>query len=110
MESEFTTIASFEYLADAQIVKAKLESEGIPTFLKDENILTVGFIRDAIGGVKLQVKTKDKAAARAVLVTKLPSERRRLLIQSRAAAVARRLTGMRYRGSIHRAVRKYPPT
>ncbi len=63
MESEFTTIASFEFLADAQIVKAKLESEGIPAFLKDENILTVGFIRDATGGVKVQVKTKDRTEA-----------------------------------------------
>ena len=63
MESEFTTIASFEFLADAQIVKAKMESEGIRVFLQDENILTVGFIRDAVGGVKLQVKSKDKDAA-----------------------------------------------
>ncbi|NNE03883.1 MAG: DUF2007 domain-containing protein [Eudoraea sp.] len=63
MESEFATIASFELLADAQVLKAKLESEGIQVFLKDENILTVGFIRDAVGGVKLQVKTKDKDEA-----------------------------------------------
>lgn len=66
MESEFTTIASFEFLADAQIVKAKMESEGIQVFLQDENILTVGFVRDAVGGVKLQVKTRDKTEAKKI--------------------------------------------
>jgi len=66
MESEFTTIASFEFWADAQILKAKLESEGIQVFLQDENILTVGFVRDAVGGVKLQVKTKDKTEAKKI--------------------------------------------
>lgn len=64
---EFTTIAIFEYVADVQVLKAKLESEGIPVFLKDENILnTDPMISYAIGGVKLQVYTKDKNRAKAI--------------------------------------------
>lgn len=64
MEGKFFTIAAFEYPADVQIVKGKLESEGIPVFLKDENTLNSDpIISDAIGGVKLQVYTKDKERA-----------------------------------------------
>ena len=64
MEEKFSTMATFEYPADAQIIKGKLESEGIPVFLKDENTLNSDpIISDAIGGVKLQVYTKDKERA-----------------------------------------------
>ena len=64
---EFTTIAVFEYAADVQVLKGKLESEGIPVFLKDENILnTDPMISYAIGGVKLQVYTRDKDRAKAI--------------------------------------------
>ena len=64
MEEKFFIIAAFEYPANVQIVKGRLESEGIPVFLKDENTLNSDpIISDAIGGVKLQVYTKDKERA-----------------------------------------------
>ena len=64
MEEKFFTIAAFEYPADVQIVKGRLESEGILVFLKDENTLNSDpIISNAIGGVKLQVYTKDKEKA-----------------------------------------------
>lgn len=64
MKQEFFTIGAFEYVADVQIIKAKLESEGIPVFLRDENTLnTDPLISSAIGGVKLQVYTEDKDRA-----------------------------------------------
>lgn len=64
MEDTFYTIASFDYPADVQIIKGKLESEGIPVFLKDENTLNSDpLISYAIGGVKLQVYTKHKQKA-----------------------------------------------
>ena len=67
MESKFYQLASFEYVADVQIVKGKLESEGIPVFLRDENTLNSDpLISNAIGGVKLQVYTKDKDRAIAI--------------------------------------------
>ena len=64
MKQEFYTIGSFEYVADVQVIKAKLESEGIPVFLRDENTLnTDPLISSAIGGVKLQVYSSDKEKA-----------------------------------------------
>lgn len=64
MEEKFYIIGSFEFVADVQIIKGKLESEGIPVFLRDENTLNSDpIISNAIGGVKLQVYTKDKERA-----------------------------------------------
>ena len=67
MEDKFYTIGSFEFVADVQIIRSKLESERIPTFLKDENTINSDpLISSAIGGVKLQVYTKDKDRAIAI--------------------------------------------
>ncbi len=64
MDGKFYLLASFEYVADVQILKGKLESEGIPAFLRDENTLNSDpLISNAIGGVKLLVYTKDKEKA-----------------------------------------------
>lgn len=66
-EDTFCTIASFDYPADVQILKGKLESENIPVFLKDENTLNSDpLISYAIGGVKLQVYTKHRKRALAI--------------------------------------------
>ena len=62
--SEFYTLATFEYVADVQILKGRLESDGIPVFLRDENTLNSDpMISNAIGGVKLQVYYSDRARA-----------------------------------------------
>jgi hypothetical protein len=67
MKQEFYTLGAFEYVADVQVIKAKLESEGIPVFLRDEYTLnTDPLISSAIGGVKLQVYTTDKEKATAI--------------------------------------------
>ena len=64
MNQEFYTLGAFEYAADVQIIKGKLESEGIRVFLKDENTInTDPLISQAIGGVKLRVYSKDKNRA-----------------------------------------------
>lgn len=64
MKKEFYTVTSSTYPADIQILKGKLESEGIMVFLRDENTInTDPLISDAIGGVKLQVYTEDKEKA-----------------------------------------------
>ncbi len=64
MKDTFVTIASFEYVADVQILKGKLESEGITVFLRDENTLNSDpLISNAIGGVKLQVYSNEKERA-----------------------------------------------
>ena len=67
MKNEFYTITSSTYPADIQILKGKLESEGIQVFLRDENTVnTDPLISDAIGGVKLQVYESDKEKAIAI--------------------------------------------
>ena len=67
MKNEFYTITSSTYPADIQILKGKLESEGIPVFLRDENTInTDPLISDAIGGVKLQVYESDREKAIAI--------------------------------------------
>ncbi|MEH6680717.1 MAG: DUF2007 domain-containing protein [Sediminicola sp.] len=64
MKRELYTLGAFEYVADVQIIKGRLESEGIPVFLKDEHTLNSDpMISHAIGGVKLQVYTWDMERA-----------------------------------------------
>ena len=64
IKQEFYILGSFEYAADAQIIKSKLESEGIPVFLRDENILnTYTMIGSATGGVRVSVYSADKEPA-----------------------------------------------
>ncbi|MFD2586557.1 DUF2007 domain-containing protein [Croceitalea marina] len=64
MGKDLVTLGSFEFLADVQIIKGKLESEGITVTLKDENTVGVEpFASNAIGGIKLQVYAVDKEKA-----------------------------------------------
>ncbi|WP_425234826.1 DUF2007 domain-containing protein [Ulvibacterium sp.] len=67
MAEKFYTLASFEFPADVQVLKGKLESEGVPVFLKDENTLNSDpLISSAIGGVRIQVYSRDKERAMAI--------------------------------------------
>ena len=64
MNRKFFTLAAFDYPADVQILKGKLESEGIPVFLRDENTLNSDpLISNAIGGVKVEVYQEDSERA-----------------------------------------------
>lgn len=56
MTETFKTIARFQYSSEAQIIKGRLEAEGIDVFLSDHlTIDTDPLISNAIGGVKLKV-------------------------------------------------------
>jgi len=67
MEPEFHTLGTFEFPADALIIKGKLEAEGITVFLRDEaTINSDPLISTAIGGVKLQVYSTDKELAKEI--------------------------------------------
>jgi len=67
MNTKFYTLGTFEFPADALIIKGKLESEGITVFLRDEaTINSDPLISTAIGGVKLQVYSTDKEAAKQI--------------------------------------------
>ena len=60
MRDDFTILALFEYSTEAQVIKAKLDSEGINTMLMDEKTVDSDpLISQAIGGVKLLVHNSD---------------------------------------------------
>ncbi|PHQ30051.1 putative signal transducing protein [Leeuwenhoekiella nanhaiensis] len=68
MKSELKVIAQFTYSTEAQIIKGRLEADGIEAFLQDEyTIDTDPLISNAIGGVKLAVWTEDVMRAKTIL-------------------------------------------
>jgi hypothetical protein len=68
MAERFITIATFNNLTEAHIVKGRLEASGILCFLKDENIVAVQpFYSFAVGGIKLQVTEGDVEEAHDIL-------------------------------------------
>jgi len=68
MQDTFVTIARFQYSAEAEIIKGRLESDGIEVFLKDNiTIDTDPLVSNAIGGIKLKVLAKDEETAREIL-------------------------------------------
>ncbi|WP_452227334.1 DUF2007 domain-containing protein [Lacinutrix cladophorae] len=70
MSDTFKTIAKFQYSTEAQIIKGRLESEGIPVFLSDNfTIDTDPLVSNAIGGVKLKVYVEDALKAQHILDT-----------------------------------------
>ncbi|MCC9138190.1 DUF2007 domain-containing protein [Pontibacter silvestris] len=68
MAERLITIATFNELTEAHIIKGRLEAEGILCFLGDEHIVGVQpFYSVAVGGVKLKVPEQDVEEARAIL-------------------------------------------
>lgn len=68
MENTFVKIGAYEYSTEAHIVKSRLEAEGIAVFMADNfTVDTDPLVSNAIGGVKLYVKTEEGEAAKAVL-------------------------------------------
>ncbi|TPE43537.1 putative signal transducing protein [Pontibacter mangrovi] len=68
MAERFVTIATFNDLTEAHILKGRLEAEGILCFLGDEHIVGVQpFYSVAVGGVKLKVTEADVMEAKAIL-------------------------------------------
>ncbi|MDN3665122.1 DUF2007 domain-containing protein [Algibacter miyuki] len=68
MNDTFKTIARFQYSAEAQIIKGRLEADGIQVFLFDNlTIDTDPFVSNAIGGVKLKVLSYQAEEAEHIL-------------------------------------------
>lgn len=65
----FVTVANFHNAFNMNVVKGRLESEGIPAFAKDEHTIGMNPLYDnAVGGIKLQVREEDEVAARNILM------------------------------------------
>ena len=68
MGDKFKTIARFQYSSEAQIIKGRLEAEGIQVFLSDNiTIDTDPLVSNAIGGVKLKVLSHQALKAQYIL-------------------------------------------
>lgn len=68
MSDTFKTIARFQYSSEAQIIKGRLEAEGIQVFLTDNlTIDTDPLVSNAIGGVKLKVFSRQALQAQYIL-------------------------------------------
>ena len=60
MKDDYSILDVFEFSTEAQLVKVKLDSEGIETMLMDEKTIdTDPSVSPAIGGVKLLVFNDD---------------------------------------------------
>lgn len=60
MNKDYIILAVFEYSTEAQLIKTKLDSEGIRTMLMDEKTIDSDpLLSQAIGGVKLLIYNKD---------------------------------------------------
>ncbi|MFH4966691.1 DUF2007 domain-containing protein [Gaetbulibacter sp. M240] len=70
MSDTFKTIARFQYSTEAQIIKGRLEAEGIKVFLSDNvTIDNDPLVSHAIGGVKLKVLSRQALKAQYILET-----------------------------------------
>ncbi|MEM9679148.1 MAG: DUF2007 domain-containing protein [Bacteroidota bacterium] len=73
MKQTFVTVANFQYSSEAQIVKGRLEADGIEVFLSDNlTIDTDPLVSNAIGGVKLKVRNEDQLKARHIIMSIKP--------------------------------------
>ncbi len=62
------TIARYTFPYEAQIARALLESEGVSSFIADEQTINMQWLySDALGGVRLQVAEEDVYRARSIL-------------------------------------------
>ena len=67
-KSIFKIIATYQYTSEVIIFKGKLESEGIEVFMRDNNTVdTNPLYSNAVGGVKLFVKSEDFFIANTIL-------------------------------------------
>jgi hypothetical protein len=72
---ELVIIRQFRDLPEAIFAKGVLDSAEIESYLVDENIVRMDwFISNLVGGVKLQVKREDVAAALELLETPAPED------------------------------------
>jgi len=64
--AELITIAELNTLEEAYMLRSKLESAGIRTFIANENINSI-FPMPGMGGIKLQVNFNDSFSAMDIL-------------------------------------------
>lgn len=69
------TIATYSFPIEAQIARARLDAEGIPAFVADEQTINMQWLySNAMGGVRLQVPSAFEVQARELLAEDLSVE------------------------------------
>jgi len=67
MSEKFVTVATYTYNTETYLLVAKLEAEGIKSFVKNEHTLaTQQFLSNAVGGLDVQVMEKDLSKAKEI--------------------------------------------
>lgn len=62
------TVATYDFLPQAEIARGRLLAEGIDCELADQHLVQTDWLYSiAVGGIKVRVKTEDVVRARAVL-------------------------------------------
>jgi hypothetical protein len=62
------TIATFDFLPQAEIVRGRLRAEGIACELADQHLVQTDWLYSiAVGGIKLQVEARDVERALMIL-------------------------------------------
>lgn len=73
MAQKLVTLTTYTYTTEAYVLVAKLEAEGIKSFLKNEHLLsTQQFLSNAVGGLDVQVHESE--LERATLIFKKMNE------------------------------------
>ncbi len=72
--STMRTLAAFSHPDQAHLLRSRLEGNGIPATVRDDNIVTLDFLASlAVGGVRVDVADEDYAAAVALLAEETPA-------------------------------------
>jgi DNA-directed RNA polymerase subunit RPC12/RpoP len=75
MEDKIVTLASYYDPMEAQIVRGRLEANGISCFIADDNMLAANpFYNQALGGVKIKVFEYDVEKCREILTEEVTLE------------------------------------
>jgi hypothetical protein len=62
------TIATFDFLPEAEIVRGRLRAEGIPSELADAHLVQTDWLYAiAVGGIKVRVEERYAAKALAIV-------------------------------------------
>ncbi len=76
MKTSLVTIEAYQFVAEAELMRATLDQAGIDAYLADDHLIAMDWLMSAaVGGVKLQVAPADVAAAMS-LVKEVQDKRR----------------------------------
>lgn len=66
---ELETLISFDNVIEAELLRLKLENEGIECFLFDKHLVSTNpMYANALGGIKIKVKNEDVDVAKQIML------------------------------------------